>query len=117
MAFPLRFAGGFLRRSDRAEAVLALVRVMANTPYGSWAGSSHFGLRELLEQSSTRPEKVQVAMEEMNRALEDLGIRDFRVDAITRESAAGAEVGQWTVTLVSTTDPAKTCSFGWGGKT
>jgi hypothetical protein len=97
--------------------VLALIRVMANTPYGSWAGCSHFGLRELLEQSSTRPERVQVALEETNRALNDLGIVDFRVDGITRDSLAGSEGGQWTITLVSTTDSTKTYRFGWNGET
>jgi hypothetical protein len=91
--------------------VLALVRVMANTPHGSWAGCCHFGLRELLEQSVTRPEKVQVALDEMNRALNDLGISTFRAETITRDSLAADEVGQWTVKLISTADPTKTYSF------
>jgi hypothetical protein len=91
--------------------VLALVRVMANTPYRSWAGCPHFGLRELLEQGATRPEKIQFALEEVNRALGDLGISSFRVESITRDSPAASEVGEWTVNLVSTTDPTKTYSF------
>jgi len=90
---------------------------MANTPYGSWAGCSRFGLRELLEQSSTRPENVQVALEEMNHALEDLGITGFRVESITRDSVEGAGLRQWMITLASTADPARTYSFGWDGKT
>ena len=92
------------------------MRLMANTPHGSWAGCPHFGLRELLEQSSTRAEKAGVAMEQINRALEDLAITSFRVEAITRDSAAGAEVGQWTITLASTTEPGRTFSLGLGGK-
>jgi hypothetical protein len=96
--------------------VLSLVRVMANTPQASWAGCPHFGLRDLLEQSSLRQEKVQVAMDQINRALEDLGITNFRVEAITRDSATGAEVGQWTITLASTTEPGRTFSAGLGGR-
>ena len=90
---------------------------MATTPHASWAGCSYFGLRELLEQSSTRPERVQFAMDEINRALDDLGIANFRVEGITRDSVSGAEVGQWTVTLASSADPTKTYSFGLDGKT
>ena len=90
---------------------------MANTPHGSWAGCPHFGLREILEESSTRSEKVQVAMDQINRALEDLGITNFQVEAITRDSVAGAEVGQWTITLASTVEPGRTFSVGLGSKT
>jgi hypothetical protein len=89
---------------------------MANTPHGSWAGCPHFGLRELLEQSSTRPEKIGVAKEEINRALEDLGVTNFRVEAIHRDSVAGAEVAQWTIILASTTEPDRTFSLELGGK-
>ena len=90
---------------------MALVRVMANTPHSSWAGCPYFDLRELLEQSNARPEKLQVALDEMNRALDDLGITSFRVESITRDSLAADEVGQWTVKLISTSDPTKTYSF------
>ena len=117
IAFPLRFDGSFLRRCDGPEAVLALVRVMANTPYGSWAGCRQFGLRDLLEQCNIRSEKIQTAVQEMNRVLEDLGIVTFRVESITRESPAGAEVSHWVLNLVSTTDQTKTYSFEWDGKT
>ena len=86
---------------------------MANTPHQSWAGSSHFGLRELLEQGRARPEKVQFALEEMNRALETLGVTNFRVSAITSESQPGEEIGRWVVTLASTTDSGKTFSMQW----
>jgi len=97
--------------------VLSLVRVMANTPYGSWAGCEHFGLRELLEQGLRRPEKIRLAVEEMNRALGDLGITNFLVESIANESPAGAEVNRWVVTLASRMDHTKTYSFEWGGNT
>lgn len=97
--------------------MLALVRTMANTPHGSWAGCREFGLRDLLEQGSTRAEKIQAVLENMNRALDDLGIVAFRVESITRESPPGSEISQWVVTLASTADPTKTYSFEWNGKT
>ena len=96
---------------------MSLVRVMANTPHGSWAGSPSFGLRELLEQSRAQPEKIQFAMEEMNRVLDSLGIISFRVDSIRSESSSADEVTRWVVTLVSTADRAKTYSFKWSGGT
>lgn len=87
---------------------------MANTPHGSWTACPLFGLRDLLEQGNTRSEKGQVAMDQINRALEDLGIMNFRVEAMIRDSVAGAEVGQWTITLASTTEPGRTFSAGFG---
>jgi hypothetical protein len=86
---------------------------MANTPHQSWAGSPHFGLRELLEQGRSRPEKIQFAIEEMNRALESLGVTGFRVGNIAMESQAGEETSRWIIILASTTDSAKTYSMQW----
>lgn len=63
-----------------------------------------------------RQEKVQVAMDQINRALEDLGITSLRVETMTRDSLRGTEVGQWTITLASTTEPGRTFSVGLGGK-
>lgn len=62
-----------------------------------------------------RQEKIQVAMEETNRALENLGITAFRVEKIRRESAPGEPVSRWIVTMTSTLDPAKTFSLTWSG--
>lgn len=89
---------------------------MASTPHGSWEGSQHFGLRDLLEQTTRRPEKVQLAVEEINHALDDLGITSFQVEGITCESPAGAEVNRWVVTLASKADRTRTYSFEWSGK-
>ena len=88
---------------------------MANTPQGSWTGCPQFGLRDFLEQSNARSERVQVAVDQINRALEDLGVMNFRVEAVTRDSVAGAEVGQWTITLASTAEPGRTFSLRLGG--
>ena len=86
---------------------------MANTPHQSWAGSSHFGLRELLEQGRARPEKIQFAVEEMNRALESLGVSNFRVGSIAMDSQPGEEISRWVITLASTADSGKTYSMQW----
>lgn len=94
--------------------MIALLRVMANTPYGSWPGCEHFGLRELLEQGSSRPEKVRLAVEEINHALDDLGISSFLVESIACETPAADEVKRWVVTLASRTEPTKTYAFEWG---
>lgn len=112
----MRLEGGFLRRCSVPEAVLSLIRVMANTPHGSWAACPEFGFRDLLEESNTRPEKIGEAIEVLNRALESLGVVNFRVEAMTRDSAVGAEIGQWTIILTSTAEPGKTFSFGLGSK-
>ncbi len=95
---------------------MSLLRIMANTPHQSWAGSRHFGLRELLEQSRAKPERVQFALEEMNRALESLGVTNYRVEKIASESLPGEEASRWVVTLVSTVDQGKTYSLEWSGK-
>jgi hypothetical protein len=105
--------GGFLRRCDEPEAVLALLRVMANTPVGSWAGCPRFGLRDLMEQNGARREKVDQSVQAMNQVLQELGVVNFRVETVTRESPAGSEVSQWVVTLAATSDPGKTFSFAW----
>jgi hypothetical protein len=90
---------------------------MANTPHGSWHACPQFGIRDLLEEANARSEKAQVALDQINGALQDLGITNFRVETIARDTAAAAEVAQWTITLVSTADPGRTFSFGLGGKT
>jgi hypothetical protein len=108
---------GFLRRCDESEAILSLLRVIANTPHGSWEGGRHFGLRELLDESRARPDRVQVAVEEMNLSLDSLGITNFRVESIQCESAPADEASRWVVTLVSTVDRTKTYSLAWSVRT
>jgi hypothetical protein len=93
--------------------MLSILRVMAITPHGSWSGCPHFGLRELSEQAANRSEVIQLAVKEINRALDDLGIVNFQVEGIKAESIAGAGVSEWTVTVVSRQDPTKTYSFNW----
>jgi hypothetical protein len=102
IAFPLRLSKGFLRRCEEVDAILSLIRVMAATPHGSWAGTPHFGIRDFFEQARARPELPGQALQEINRTLEDLGITHFRVQAITREPQAKQDEDSYVVTLAST---------------
>lgn len=102
IAFPLRLDNAFLRRCQEPEAILALVRVMATTPHGSWAGSEHFGLRDRFEQARARPDLPQQAAQEINRALDDLGITHYRVQSIAAEPHPNRDVDSYVVTLAAT---------------
>jgi len=107
----LRFQEGFLKRCSESEAMLSLFRLMGNTPHGSWTGCPHFGLREFLEDAKMRPEQAQRAVEEMNRALESLGITHVRVESIGKPEQLDREKGSLAINLVFTDDPAKTSSL------
>lgn len=89
---------------------------MAGTPHGSWAGCRHFGVRDLFEQTAQHPEKLRLAVAEINRALDDLGVTSFQVEAITCESSIPSEI-RWVVNLASKVDRTKTFSFEWNGRT
>jgi hypothetical protein len=106
---------GYLQRCDETEALLSLLRVMAMTPQGSWSASPQFGLRQLLEQSRLRADAVQAALADVNRSLDVLGVRQFHVAAIARESARGQTTGEWVVTLESADEPGKTVALRFGG--
>jgi hypothetical protein len=110
IAFPLRLNKSFLQRCDEVDAILALIRVMAVTPNGSWAGSRHFGLRDLFEQARMHPELPAQAVQEVNRALEDLGITHYRVQAIVKDPQAKQDEDSYTVTLISSDAGGQTVS-------
>ena len=97
------------------EAIIALLRVMASTPYGSWSGGTHFGLREFFEQARARPELPQAAIQEGNAALADLGITEYRIDRIAKEESTDRDVDSYTVTLIMPGDVKRTASFASGG--
>lgn len=102
IACPLRFRGVFLRRTGEDEAVLHLLRVMAATPHGSWPACPHFGIRDLFEQARMRPELPQIAVQEANLALQDLGVTNYRVAAIAKEAPANRDTDSYVVTIAST---------------
>ncbi|MGH9398448.1 MAG: hypothetical protein ACRD18_16570 [Terriglobia bacterium] len=85
---------------------------MARTPHSSWSGSSHFGLRDFFEEARRRPGLPQLAVQEMNLALEDLGITRYRVESITKESQAERDVDSYVVQLVSTVEGGASFTIG-----
>jgi hypothetical protein len=101
LGFPIRLENGFLRRVDEASAVLALIEIMARTPHGSWPGCPHFGLRDYLNGPVHVPEVTRTALVELNRALSDLGIRNYRVDTLVREAPGSTGSAMFAVALVS----------------
>ena len=78
-------------------------------------GKSAFRFTRVARTGQGASGKIQFAVEEMNRALETLGVTGFRVSGILSESQPGEEVGRWVVTLASTADSAKTYSMQWSG--
>lgn len=101
VAFPVRLENGFLRRFDEPSAVLSLIEIMARTPHGSWGGSMHFGLRDYIQGAAGRPEATKMALDEMNRALADLGIDKYRVESIVREAGAAGGSDVYAISLSS----------------
>ena len=112
LAFPLRLQNSFLLRTGEVEAVLSLIRMMAATPGGSWVGSRHFGVRDIFESARTRPNAIAMALAEMNLALKDLDISDYRVESISREAAVKLGIDSYLVTIVSGADESRTYSIG-----
>jgi len=104
LAFPLRLEGGFLKRCPEANAIVALVEVMARTPRGSWIGSRHFGLREFFEEARAHAELSPLAIQELNLALADLGITEYRVEDIVREPQTQGRSDSYILKIVSTTE-------------
>lgn len=113
LAFPLKLDGAFLSRTDKTDAVLQLLRLMAQTPHGSWKGSKHFGLRNLIQDSGGRSGGPRAAVIEINRSLEDLGIDDWKVVSIDKESAPGAETASYSLTVQRTDDDGTPMRFAF----
>lgn len=111
IAFPLRFQNAFLQRTGEVESVIALVRLMAGTPSGSWEGCADFGVRDVFESARTQPDAQRIAAVKMNRALQDLEINSYRVSAIVKEPATERDVDSYVVTIVSTADESKVYSI------
>lgn len=103
LAFPLRLReGGTLHRTEESTSLLSFLHAMALTPGGSWAACPNFGFRDLLESSRQRADSPRLAMERANRAFDDLGITDYRVQEIVRENAQRTDFDVYSVTLVAT---------------
>ncbi|MEO8367751.1 MAG: hypothetical protein ABI806_00940 [Candidatus Solibacter sp.] len=74
--------GFLLRCSERQAMEQLLAEIMIRSPHGKWAGSAHFGLRDFLEDAGSRPERLQMAVEELNLTFADLGMT-IRAKTIT----------------------------------
>lgn len=111
VAFPIRLKASFLRLCEEPEAIVSLIGMMARTPHGSWPGSPHFGLRDFFEEARVRAQLPQLALQELNLALRDLGIVQYRVEAITKQAQANRDIDSYTVTLASTVESDRTYSL------
>ena len=67
-------------------------------------------LRDFFEHARTRADLPQMALQEANLALRDLGITDFVVESIVRDPPANRDIDTYTVKLASTSEADKTYS-------
>lgn len=100
IAFPMRLQeNGLLQRGDKATALIALLKMMASTPAGSWAACPTFGLRDLFESSRQRADVATLAAIRINEAFLDLGIENYVVTEVVREVSPGRETDTYSITL------------------
>jgi hypothetical protein len=104
IAFPMQLQeNGLLLRSDKAASIIALLRMMASTPCGSWAACPMFGLRDLFENSRQRADVARLAALRINETFKDLGIDSYLVTEIVREISPGRETDTYSITLENAT--------------
>ncbi|MCA9739743.1 MAG: hypothetical protein R3E98_02410 [Gemmatimonadota bacterium] len=101
LAFPLRVGpDGRLARTDRVDALLGLVRVMAATSARVWTHAPWFGLHETFGEANPALEDHPRLADALNRALEELKIGWARVDSVRLETRGRfAETRHFDVTL------------------
>jgi hypothetical protein len=105
IAFPLQLEVGLLRRCDEAESLSALMEIMVWTPHGSWPSCKHLGLRDFFEQDARIPVRAlpEQRVQELNHALEELGVVCYRLRSLIREPEADRDVGSYVLTFESAT--------------
>lgn len=106
LAFPLKLERSFLARCDKRESVIQILRLMAQTPHGSWKGCPSFGLRNLFEDARRTAEAPRKAIDAINESLADLGVEGWRVAAIEADNSPDQETRSYSVVVESTADPA-----------
>jgi hypothetical protein len=100
IVFPMRLQeNGLLQRGDRAASLIALLRMMAGTPAGSWAACPTFGLRDLFEYGRQRADVARLAAIRINETLKDLGIENYVVTEVVREISPGRDTDTYSITL------------------
>jgi hypothetical protein len=90
---------GLLQRDDRATSLIALLKIMASTPAGSWAACPNFGLRDLFENSRQRADVAALAIARINETFLELGIENYVVTEVIRELSPGRETDTYSITL------------------
>jgi hypothetical protein len=101
ITFPIRVGenGGLSRAKDRNAGLLQVLGLIAGTPRAGWCGSEHFGARDILVEFQRRADVRLIAIKQINRALEDLGIDWVSVRDIEREPAEDPGVFSYLFTL------------------
>jgi len=100
IALPMRLQeNGLLQRGDKADSLIALMKMMANTPAGSWAACPTFGLRDLFENSRQRADVATLAAIRINETFHSLGIENYVVTEVVREISPGRETDTYSITL------------------
>jgi hypothetical protein len=112
--FPLRLEGdtrqsrrGGLVRCDELEAMKQLLEIIANTPAESWAVDKRFGFPFFMGLSLSQEGRgaqalTQQTVRNVNLSLEELGVRDFRVESIVKKPVEKFGEVRYDVVLRST---------------
>ena len=100
IALPMRLQeNGLLQRGDKTDSLIALLKIMAGTPAGSWAACPMFGLRDLFENSRQRADVASLAATRINETFLSLGIESYMVTEVVREISPGRETDTYSITL------------------
>jgi hypothetical protein len=101
ITFPIRVDGngGLSRAKDISAGLMQVLGLIAGTPRAGWCGSEHFGAREILLELQQRADVRLVAIKQINRALEDLGIDWVCVSDIEREPSGEPGLFSYLFTL------------------
>jgi hypothetical protein len=101
ITFPIRVGvnGELSRSKDRSAGLMQVLGMIAGTPCAGWCGSNHFGARDILQEFQRRADVRLIAIKQINRALEDLGIDWVCVSDIEREPGGDPGVFSYLFTL------------------
>ncbi len=93
VAFPLKVdsRAWLARFANPADSLVALLRIMCRTSRGGWQGSPDFGLKESLASLNSRHAARQEIINQVNRALADLGIDWAVIHSVEVEPGDGSE--------------------------
>jgi hypothetical protein len=83
-ALPLRLANdGKLVQADRFDAILSVIQAMAGTSTQAWPHAPWFGLQEAFTEAARRDREDHEGLRDaINAGLRELGVTDYRVQAL-----------------------------------